>query len=85
MPGGGLGYSLNDLQVLRRIREWREVLGLNAAGIEVAFYLREQVIQLQEEIMQLEEEMVRRERALQAEIRRLQRLLAEEGKLTSKE
>ncbi len=82
MPGGGMGYSLNDVRTLRRIREWREVLGLNTAGIEVAFYLREQVVHLQEELFRLEEEMVRREQALHAEIRRLRQLLAEEGRWT---
>ncbi len=79
MPGGQLGYSIRDVRVLRRIRLWRELFGLNTAGIEVAYHLREQVLLLQEELAQLEEEMIRRERALQEEIRRLRRLLAEEG------
>ncbi len=79
MPGGGYGYSIRDVQILRRVREWRDLLGLNFAGIEVALHLREQVVALQEELLRLEEQMARREQELYAEIQRLRRLLAEEG------
>lgn len=79
MPGGGVGYSIRDVRILRRVREWRDLLGLNFAGIEVAMQLREQVIALQEELLRLEEEMIRRERELSAELQRLRRLLAEDG------
>ncbi len=79
MPGGRKGYSIRDVRVLRRIREWREVLGMNTAGIEVAFHLRQQVLALQEELARMEEEMARREQTLWAEIQRLRRLLADEG------
>jgi len=79
MPGGRKGYSMRDVRMLRRVREWRELLGLNTAGIEVALHLRQQVVALQEELARLEEEMFRREQALRAEIERLRHLLADEG------
>ncbi len=79
MPGGGMGYSIRDVRVLRRVREWRDLLGMNFAGIEVAMRLREQVVALQQELLQLEREMARREQELYAEIHRLRRLLAEDG------
>lgn len=79
MPGGGYGYSIRDVRMMRRVREWRDLLGMNLAGIEVALRLREQVIALQSELAELEEAMARREQELYAEIRRLQRLLAEDG------
>ena len=79
MPGGGQGYSIRDVRMLIRIREWRELLGLDFAGIEVALRLRQQVLALQEELALLEEQMRERERELHAEIQRLRRLLAEDG------
>lgn len=83
MPGGRYGYSIRDVQVLRRVREWRDLLGMNFAGIEVALHLREQVLALQEELAQLEETLAQREQELYAEIQRLRRLLAEEGEWQS--
>ncbi len=79
MPGGGVGYSLRDVRLLIRVREWRETLGLDLAGIEVALHLRQQILALQEELAQLEAEMARQVAALNAEIQRLRRLLAEDG------
>ncbi len=79
MRGGGRGYSIRDVMLLRRVREWKDLLGLNTAGVEVALHLYEQVIALQEEIARLEEEMWRREQELSAEIMRLRRLLAEDA------
>jgi len=79
MPGGGLGYSLRDVRLLIRVREWRETLGLDLAGIEVALHLRQQILELQQELAQVEAEMAQRIAALNAEIQRLRRLLAEDG------
>ena len=79
MRGGGWGYSIRDVMILRRVREWRDLLGLNMAGVDVALRLYEQVVALQEELARLETEMWRREQELTAEIMRLRRLLAEEG------
>ncbi len=79
MPGGGVGYSIRDVRMLRRVREWRDLLGLNPAGIEVALRLRDQVLALHEELLRLEAEMARREQELYQEIQRLRRLIAEEG------
>ncbi len=80
LPGGGKGYSLHDVRLLIRVREWREVLGLNMAGVEVALHLRNQILALQEELARMEAEMERRVAALNAEIQRLRRILAEEGR-----
>jgi len=74
-----MGYSLHDVRLLIRVQEWRDVLGLNMAGIEVALHLRDQILRLQQEITELEDEMAQRIAELNAEIRRLRRLLAEEG------
>ena len=79
MPGGGVGYSIRDVRRLIRIREWRELLGLNLAGIEVALHLRQQVLALQEHLARLEAERIARERTLLAEIQRLRQMLADEG------
>lgn len=79
MADGRMGYSLHDVRLLIRVQEWRDVLGLNMAGIEVALRLREQILRLQQEIVELEAEMARRIAELNAEIQRLRRLLAEEG------
>ncbi len=79
MRGGGWGYSIRDVMLLRRVREWKDLLGLNMAGVDVALRLYNQVIALQEELALLEAEMRRREQELSAEIMRLRRLLAENG------
>ncbi len=79
MPGGGLGYSIRDVRMLRRVREWRDLLGMNLAGIEVALRLREQVLALHEELLRLEEEMARREQELYREIQRLRQLVSEDA------
>lgn len=79
MPGGGVGYSLRDLRLLIRVREWRDVLGLDMAAIEVALHLRQQILELQAEIARLEAEMAQRIAELNAEIQRLRRQLARDG------
>ncbi len=51
-------YSQNDLDRVRKIREWIEVFGLNVAGVEVMVKLQSRIAELETQVHQLTIEVV---------------------------
>ena len=58
-PRGTRYYSPDDVEHIRRIREWIEILGLNRAGVEVMLRMQEQLAQHRQRIVELESEVAR--------------------------
>jgi len=69
-PKGTRLYSQEDVELLRRIQEMTNELGLNLAGVEKVLELEEQLDRAQRKVDGLE----RRAAQLQAEIRQLEAL-----------
>jgi DNA-binding transcriptional MerR regulator len=78
MRGGGPGLNRQDIRRLARIRRLQQDLELNMPAVEVVLHLRERVIDLARQLDEMEWMMEKREEELMAEIRRLQRHMAEE-------
>ena len=79
LPGGGVGYTAEDVRRLARVRRLRESLGLDLPAIEVVLHLRRQVTELQAYLAQLEREMEQREQEWSREIQELRRQLSREA------
>ena len=78
MKGGGRGLSRRDIRLLVRIRRLREDLELDLPAIEIVLRLRQRVIDLMGQLDEMEMMMAKREEDLMAELRTLQRRMAEE-------
>jgi MerR family transcriptional regulator/heat shock protein HspR len=51
-------YSQSDLERIRKIKEWIEVIGLNVAGVEVMLKLQVRIAELESQVERLKIEMV---------------------------
>lgn len=78
MKGGGRGLSRRDIRLLARIRRLQEDLELDLPAIEIVLRLRQRVIDLMGQLDEVEMMMAKREEDLMAELRTLQRRMAEE-------
>ncbi|MGD8807931.1 MAG: MerR family transcriptional regulator [Chloroflexota bacterium] len=80
LPGGGVGYTADDIRRLARVRRLRYSLELDMPAVEVILNLRRQVLDLQTYLDQLELEMAQREQQWQREVQELRRQIAQEMK-----
>ena len=78
MRGGNRGLRRRDIHHLARIRRLQEDLELDMPAVEVVLRLRQRVIELLRMLDEMERVMANREEELIAEIRALQRRMAEE-------
>jgi len=69
-------WDENALEAVRRIKRLT-ALGLNLPGVEVALYMRQQLIEHQQRMTRLEEEMRELRRLHEQEIARLMQQIAE--------
>ncbi len=79
MRGGGVGYTVEDIRRLARVRRLRYSLGLEPQAVEVVLHLRRQVVEYQKYLAQMEREMVQREQAWLQEVQELRRQLAQQA------
>ncbi len=80
MPGGGEGYTLQDIHEMVRIRRLQQDLGLDLEAIEVVLHMRRRMVEMLREMNALEARMWQREQRLRAELHRLRRQLAREAR-----
>jgi len=80
MTGGGIGYDIQAVRQLARIRRLYVDLDLDLETIDVVLHLREQILDLQEQLHQLEHHARQREHRLQADLLKLRRLLFQQGR-----
>jgi DNA-binding transcriptional MerR regulator len=78
MRGGGRGLSVRDIRRLERIRRLQDDLELELPAIEIVLRMRRRTIELLRQMDEMERLMEKREEELLAEIRTLQRRIAEE-------
>jgi DNA-binding transcriptional MerR regulator len=76
LPGGGEGYTPQDIVEICRIRRLQQDLGLDLDAIEVVLHMRRRMVEIIDEMSVLEAQMWEREQQMRSEIHRLRRLLA---------
>jgi hypothetical protein len=72
------GWTQESVECACRVRRLM-ALGVNIQGVEVAFHMRQQIVDMQQEMVYLREEMQQMREAHERELARLMRQLAAEG------
>jgi DNA-binding transcriptional MerR regulator len=72
------GWTQESIEFACRVRRLMS-LGVNIQGVEVAFHMRQQIIEMQEEMAHLREQMQQMREAHEQELARLLRRLATEA------
>lgn len=80
MPGGGEGYTLQDIDQMVRIRRLKQDLGLDLEAIEVVLHMRRRMVEMLHEMNALEARMWAREQQLRGELSRLRQQQAREAR-----